>query len=129
MTPIFSLRTFPVRVAAALTVGTLALHPGHALAQTKDDEASLARGAVPDTTPKQRYQSAMREAGGGLKEAMQECRSMPAAERTSCNAQARSRYQADISRAKAMLQDPSARPVNVVGDPIRTTESVYEIKN
>ena len=128
MTPSFSLRTFPVMVAAALTVGTLALHPGHALAQTKDDEASLARGAVPDTTPQQRYQSAIREAGGGLKVSLEECRAMAAAERKACESQARARYQADMAAAKALLKDPSAGPVNVVGGPIRSTETVYEIK-
>ena len=128
MTPSFSLRTFPVMVAAALTVGTLALHPGHALAQTKDDEASLARGAVPDTTPQQRYQTAIREAGGGLKVSLDECRAMGSAERKACEAQARSRYQADMAAAKAMLRDPSARPVNVVGGPIRSTETTYVVK-
>ena len=127
MTSLVSQRSSRALASALLSLGGLMAVSAAALAQS--DDASLLRGAVPDTTPKQRYQSAMREAGGGLKEAMQECRNMPAAERTSCNAQARSRYQADISRARAMLQDPSARPVNVVGAPIRTTESVYEIKN
>ena len=129
MTPSFSLRTFPVMVAAALTVGTLALHPGHAPAQTKYDEASLARGAVPDTTPQQRYQTAIREAGGGLKVSLEECRSMAVAERKSCEAQARSRYQADMANARAIQRGhPSAGPVNVVGAPIRSTETTYVIK-
>lgn len=91
-------------------------------------EASLMRGAVPDTTAQQRYQSAIREAGGGLKVSLEECRTMAAAERKACESQARARYQADMAAAKALLKDPSAGPVNVVGGPIRSTETVYEIK-
>lgn len=105
----------------------LALGGQMAMAQT-GDEASLARGAVPDTTPQQRYQSAIREAGGGLKVSLQECRSMGTADRKSCESQARATYQADMARAKAMLSDPSIRPVDVRGGPIRSTETVYEIK-
>lgn len=112
--------------AAALTLGGLAFAPSVALAQS--EEASLQRGAVPDVTPQQRYQSAIREAGGGLKVSLEECRAMMAAERRACESQARSRYQADMAAAKAMLRDPSAGPVNVVGGPIRSTETVYEIK-
>lgn len=100
---------------------------GPAVAQS-GDEASLARGAVPDTTPQQRYQTAIREAGGGLKVSLEECRALMAGERKSCESQARSRYQADMVRAKAMLKDPSVTPVNIVGGPIRSTETVYEIK-
>ena len=93
------------------------------------DEASLARGAVPDTTPQQRYQSAIREAGGGLKVSLEECRAMPTAERKGCEAEARARYQADMAAAKALLRgDPSAGPVNVTGGPIRSTETVYVVK-
>jgi hypothetical protein len=112
--------------AAALTLGSLAFAPSAALAQS--DEASLQRGAVPDVTPQQRYQSAIREAGGGLKVSLEECRAMSVAERKGCESQARSRYQADMAAAKAMLRDPSARPINVVGGAIRSTETVYEVK-
>ncbi len=113
-------------LAAACALGGLLALPTGALAQ--GDEASLARGAVPDTTPQQRYQSAVREAGGGLKISLEECRTMAAAERKGCESQARARYQADMAAAKALLKDPSAGPVNVVGGPIRSTETVYEIK-
>lgn len=112
--------------AAALTLGGLATAPSFAWAQS--EEASLQRGAVPDVTPQQRYQTAIREAGGGLKVSLEECRGMVAAERRGCESQARSRYQADMATAKAMLRDPSARPVNVMGGPIRSTETMYEIK-
>lgn len=113
-------------LAAACALGSLLALPTGALAQ--GDEASLARGGVPDTTPQQRYQSAIREAGGGLKISLEECRTMAAAERKGCESQARVRYQADMAAAKALLKDPSAGPVNVVGGPIRSTETVYEIK-
>ncbi len=53
---------------------------------------------------------------------------MASSERRSCESQARSRYQADMAAAKAMLRDPSARPVNVVGGPIRSTETVIQVK-
>ncbi|MFN4118257.1 hypothetical protein [Acidovorax sp.] len=112
--------------AAALTLGGILQMPAPALAQS--DEASLQRGAEPDTTPQQRYQSAIREAGGGLKVSLQECAAMAAAERRSCEAQARSRYNVDMAAAKAMLRDPSARPVNVVGGPIRSSETVIQVK-
>ena len=114
--------------AAACALGGLLALPTGALAQSQEGEASLARGAVPDTTPQQRYQSAIREAGGGLKVSLEECRTMAAAERKACESQARARYQADMAAAKALLKDPSAGPVNVVGGPIRSTETVYEIK-
>ena len=113
-------------LAAACALGSLLALPTGALAQ--GDEASLARGAVPDTTPQQRYQSAIREAGGGLKISLEECRTMEAVERKGCESQARARYKADMAAAKALLKDPSAGPVNVVGGPIRSTETVYEIK-
>lgn len=112
--------------AAALTLGGVLFAPSPAMAQS--DEVSLQRGAQPDTTPQQRYQTAIREAGGGLKVSLQECAAMGSAERRSCESQARSRYQADMAAAKAMLRDPSARPVNVVGGPIRSTETVIQLK-
>ena len=109
-------------------VAALALGASLAAAQA-GDEASLARGAVPDTTPQQRYQTAIREAGGGLKVSLEECRAMAAPERKSCESQARARYQADMAAARAILRgDPNAGPVNVVGGPIRSTEQVYEVK-
>lgn len=112
--------------AAACALGGLLALPTGALAQ--GDEASLARGAVPDTTPQQRYHSAIREAGGGLKVSLEECRAMAAADRKACESQARARYQAEMAAAKALLKDPSAGPVNVVGGPIRSTETVYVVK-
>jgi hypothetical protein len=128
MTKRFKARSFPLVFVAVLALGGALVIPTTAAAQS-GDEASLARGAVPDTTPQQRYQTAIREAGGGLKVSLAECREMAAADRKSCESQARARYQDDMAKARAMLRDPSIGPVNVVGGPIRSTETVYEIKN
>jgi hypothetical protein len=114
-------------LVAAMALGGVLSFP--TAAQAQSDEASLARGAVPDTTPQQRYQSAIREAGGGLKVSLEECRAMPTAERKRCESEARARYQADMAAAKALLRgDSSAGPVNVTGGPIRSTETVYVVK-
>lgn len=112
--------------AAALVVGVFFAAPSTTHAQ--GDEASLQRGAVADMTPQQRYNTAIREAGGGMKVALEECRAQAGAERRSCEAQARARYQADMAAAKEFLRNPNARPVNVTGGPIRGTESTYVVK-
>ena len=92
------------------------------------EAASLARGAVPDTTAQQRYQSAIREAGGGLKVSLEECRAMPQGkERKGCEAEARSRYQQDMANARAMRTNPKLGPVNITGGPIRSTETVTTV--
>ena len=108
-----------------LLLSLAAAMPGVALAQSH--EAELARAAEPDTTPQQRYRSAIREAGGGLKIGLAECRAL-AAGRQACEAEARARYQEDMRQAKRMLEDPQARPVNEVGGPIRSTETVTIIR-
>ncbi|MBP3982154.1 MULTISPECIES: hypothetical protein [unclassified Acidovorax] len=92
------------------------------------EEASLTRGAIPDTTAQQRYQSAIREAGGGLKISLEECRAMPQGkERKGCEADARSRYQQDMANARAMRTNPHLGPVNITGGPIRSTETVTTV--
>ena len=96
-------------------------------AQTAED-ASLARGAQADSTPQQRYQTAIREAGGGLKISLEECKAAAATERAACNAQARARYTEDMAAAKALLKNPEARPVNVTGGPIRSTITTVDVK-
>jgi len=113
-------------VAVALAVGVFSATPSSALAQ--GDEASLQRGAMEDMTPQQRYSTAIREAGGGMRVSLEECRAMATAERRACEAQARARYQADMAAAKEFLRNPNARPVNVIGGPIRSTESTYVVK-
>jgi len=114
------------QLAVAMALGSMLALPTSAMAQ--NDDASLARGAMPDTTPQQRYQSAIREAGGGLKVSLEECRAMVAAQRKGCESEARARYQSDMTAAKALLKDPAAGPVHVVGGPIRSTETVYQVK-
>ncbi|MBF9263215.1 hypothetical protein [Paracidovorax cattleyae] len=73
------------------------------------EDASLARGATPDTTAGQRYQSAVREAGGGLKLSIAECRSGDAASRSACESEARKRYREEMDAAKALLHPPGVR--------------------
>lgn len=91
-------------------------------------EAALMRGASPDTTAQQRYQSAIREAGGGLKLSLEECKAMPQGkERKGCDAEARSRYQQDMADARAMRTNPNLGPVNITGGPIRSTETVTTV--
>ncbi|MFZ3126325.1 MAG: hypothetical protein WA129_14745 [Acidovorax sp.] len=93
------------------------------------DEVSLARGAVPDITAQQRYQSAIREAGGGLKVSLEECKTLPQGkERKGCEAEARSRYQQDMANARAMRTNPDLGPVNITGGPIRSTETMITVK-
>lgn len=112
--------------AIAIMAGTLFAPPS--LVHAQGDEASLQRGAMADVTPQQRYNTAIREAGGGMKVALEECRTLAASERRACESQARARYQADMAAAKEFLRNPNARPVNVVGGPIRSTESTYVVK-
>lgn len=116
-------RLIPLSVlSAGLLPAALLLLPGMALAQPSH-AASLERSEVPDTTPQQRYRSAIREAGGGLKIGLEECRTL-GAERRACDAQARARYREDMAQARAMLRNPQAGPVNEVGGPIRSTETI-----
>lgn len=115
------------RCGLACAAAALALCLPVATAQTAED-ASLARGAQEDTTPQQRYQTAIREAGGGLKIGLEECKAAPAAERAACNAQARARYTEDMAAAKALLKNPDARPLNVTGGPIRSTITSVDVK-
>ena len=128
MTRSFRKPALPLVFVAVLALGGALLVPGQAAAQVGDD-ASLVRGSMPDTTPQQRYQTAIREAGGGLKVSLAECRAMASVERRACESEARARYQADMAKARGILRgDPSAGPVNVVGGPIRSTETTYEIR-
>jgi hypothetical protein len=128
MTRSFTKPALPLVFVAVLALGGALLGPGQAAAQVGDD-ASLVRGSMPDTTPQQRYQTAIREAGGGLKVSLAECHAMASVERRACESEARARYQADMAKARGILRgDPSAGPVNVVGGPIRSTETTYEIR-
>lgn len=68
------------------------------------EERLLARGAVADVTPQQRYRTAINEAGGGYKLYLAECAAMAATERTACRRDAKALYERDMADARAMLR-------------------------
>ncbi len=68
------------------------------------EERLLARGSVPDTTPQQRYTSAIKEAGGGYKLYLAECAAMAAAERSACRRDARAVYDREMAAARTILR-------------------------
>jgi hypothetical protein len=73
------------------------------------DDRSLARGATEDVTPRQRYDSAIREAGGAYKESLRDCASAPAAERPACVREAKATYDRDMADARRLLREPVRR--------------------
>lgn len=95
---------------------------GAAMAQSY--EAELERTARPDTTAQQRYQTALREAGGGLKLSLAECRKLSASERKACESDARAHYKKDMEHAQEMRKNPEARPFSVKGGEVRLTNEV-----
>ena len=105
----------------ASTASLVALTVAAGTAGAQNYEASLERGARADTTPQQRYQSAVREAGGGLKLSLAECRSQAAATRKSCESQARANYKQDMDMAREMRKNPDSRPYSVRGGEVRLT--------
>ena len=88
-----------------LTSAVLAVSASAALAQpVAIEEQLLARGAVADMTPQQRYRTAINEAGGGYKLWLAECAAMAAAERTACRRDAKVAYDRDMAAARAILR-------------------------
>lgn len=79
-------------LAVAATV-TVAAH-GESFSQPGDPS----RWYEPSDTPAKRYAQHMKEAGAALKEAIAECRNLPA--RTECEREARSQYRIDTARAR-----------------------------
>jgi hypothetical protein len=75
-----------------------------ACAANANDAQSLERGAVADVTPQQKYQSAIREAGGAYKEWLRECVQLAAADQRACRLEAKATYDADMAQAKRILQ-------------------------
>lgn len=128
MTSFSSRKLLPtLALSMAAMVGGWAVVPSAAVAQT--EERALDNGGKADVTPQQRYNSAIREAGGGLKVALAECRQQVAvADRKACEATAQQRYKADMAQAKEMQRNPDARPVDVRGEPIRSTETTTVIR-
>src|SRR5436190_22966475 len=95
----------------ALVVGACAvLNTPRAISAEPDFEASLRRGAVEDVTPAQKYQSAIREAGGAYKEALRECAGLPATDRGECNRAARVNYDREMAEARAQLAGKATEP-------------------
>lgn len=92
-------------LSAFLTSAILALSASAALAQpVAIEEQLLARGAVADATPQQRYRTAINEAGGGYKLWLAECAAMAASERTACRREAKVAYDSDMAAARAILR-------------------------
>jgi hypothetical protein len=92
-------------LSSFLASAVLAASASAALAQpVAIEEQLLARGAVADTTPQQRYRTAINEAGGGYKLWLAECAAMAAAERTACRREAKAVYDRDMAAARAILR-------------------------
>lgn len=112
-----------VGLACMLAAG-VAQAQGQLPLRSTEDDAELARGAVPDTTATQRYNTAVREAYGAQKNNLAECRKASAGERKACQADAQAQFKADMALAKQIKADPRARPVKVKGGyPRKTSET------
>ena len=86
--------------AALLTAGASASAQPAAM-----EDALIARGAVADATPQQKYRTAINEAGGGYKVYLAECASLAAAERTACRREAKALYDRDLAAARQILRN------------------------
>ncbi len=73
-------------------------------ASPASDEQSLQRGGVEDVTPQQKYQSAIREAGGAYKESLRECSQASIGDRVACASQAKATYNRDMEEAKVLAR-------------------------
>ncbi|MEP7156361.1 MAG: hypothetical protein ABI905_11350 [Betaproteobacteria bacterium] len=89
---------------AAVLMMIFSNNPTHAA--TGEDESyfarSLARGAVEDVTPQQKYRTAIREAGGGYKESQREC-ARAGGDVKSCLREAKATYDRDMAEARRIL--------------------------
>lgn len=91
------------RCRETLLAAMLSAIIGVALASPSSDEQALAKGAIEDVTPQQKYNTAIREAGGGYKEWLRECNNGPAELRRACTAEAKATYDRDMKLAKSIL--------------------------
>lgn len=82
-----------------LAAACVAAHAANA-----NEAQSLERGAVADVTPQQKYQSAIREAGGAYKEWLRECMPLSAADQRACRQDAKATFDADMAAAKQILR-------------------------
>lgn len=69
-----------------------------------EEERELARAAIPDTTPQEFYKTAISEAGGAFKEARKECAALPKADRQACLKEAKSAYDEEMAKARALMR-------------------------
>ena len=83
----------------------------HGASAQSIDERELDRSAIPDITPEQFYDTAIREAGGAYKAALADCNTLPKAEQGGCRHEATATYRADMAAARAKLKtDKTAKP-------------------
>jgi hypothetical protein len=110
---------------AALAAATLTISMATAQAQSAGDQnvdsatankqaAEVARGGPArwyqeDATPAARLRTLQKEIGAALHEAQNACRKVPAAERGSCNKEARTTYQQDMAGARDMAAGGAPR--------------------
>ena len=94
-----------VKCAAALLTVLCALTTHVAQASPMTDNISLAKGAIEDVTPGQRYQTAIREAGGAYKAALRECNLLSGGDHRVCVREAKGTYDRDMAEAKMILRD------------------------
>lgn len=99
----FNSRIVDAAGSAAFVVALLAIS---SVAHTtpSSDELALAKGAIEDVTPQQKYRTAIREAGGGYKEWLRECDHMPTADRGTCRRDAKATYDRDMAQAQWILR-------------------------
>ncbi|MGC1172636.1 hypothetical protein [Polaromonas sp.] len=95
----------PTKLSIFLVSAWLLVSASAVLAQPAAmEDRLLERGAVEDTTPQQKYRTAINEAGGGYKLYLEECASMAAAERTACRREAKAVYDRDMAAARQILR-------------------------
>lgn len=90
-------------IATVLSSACLAAISG-VHASPSSDEQSLRRGSVEDVTPQQKYQSAIREAGGAQKEALRDCALLASDARRACTREAKASYAQEMASAKLILK-------------------------
>jgi hypothetical protein len=82
---------------------------GMALAQHMSPQSDdPQRWSQPNMTPMDRHKGAMKEAAAALKEALDECRSAAAPDRTACISGARAQQRIDIGLANARLAEETS---------------------
>jgi hypothetical protein len=89
-------------LALAFVAFTHVAEAAPAVAPT-NDEQSLEKGAVADLTPPQKYQTAIREAGGVYKEALRECDQSGDDDRRVCAVEVKAAYERDMAQAKLIF--------------------------